>query len=172
MYWSKEAHVVIQVSGSVLNDWPGVNSSVTYSALAGASAPGAESSFQFLPPPPIMPPNERLGAAQPDVSAPMEIYNEPLDSNNASDDSFLFNRLLEIPGVLDMLTDTDFSMATLYEQGLDNNFNPNFNQNFNENFSGYNDRQFNMLVNENQTSQSEPQENPSGVVQVKTEETL
>ncbi|XP_040929336.1 transcription factor RelB isoform X2 [Betta splendens] len=138
------------------------------SCVAVASAPGAESSFQFSQPPPIMPPIDRLCAAQSDAPAPMEVFNEALDSNINPD--ALFSCLMDIPGVLEMLSSTDMNapMAPLY----DNNFNPNFNQNFNENFSGYSDREFNVLFHENQTSQSEPQENPDSVVQVKTEEML
>ncbi|XP_026196403.1 putative transcription factor p65 homolog isoform X2 [Anabas testudineus] len=154
--------------------------SVTQSVSQSAAAvvPAAEQPFHFPQPQPILSPDERLcAAAHSESSAPIEmLYPEPLDSGSVSlsDDAAIINHLLEIPGFLDMLVDQEYSMSSGYEQGPDDNFNinQNVNQNFSENFSNYNDWQFNMLVNENQTSQSEPQENASSAVQVKTEETL
>lgn len=176
-----ESHVMIHVSSSLPNNWPfivfltGVHLSVTQSVffpLSAVCAPAAEPAFHFPQPQPIVSPDERLCAGRPEGSALVDMYTEPQDSNNVPDDSAIINHLLEIPGLWDMLVDQDFSMSSGYEQGLDTNFNQNFNQNYNENFSNYSDWQFNMLVNENQTPQSEPQENTSNVVQVKTEETL
>lgn len=136
------------------------------------SAPAAEQTFHFPQTQPVASLDERLCTGRPEAAALGEMYAEPQDSNNVPDDSTIISHLLEIPGLWDMLADQDFTMASGYEQSLDTNFNPNFNQNYNENFSNYSDWQFNMLVNENQTPQSEPQENMSNVVQVKTEETL
>lgn len=152
----------------------GVNLSVTQTvlSLSAVSAPAAEQPFHFPQPQPISSPDERLCAGHSEGSALVEMHTEPQDSNTIPDDSAIINHLLEIPGLWDMLVDPDFSMPSGYEQGVDTNFNQNFNQNYNENFSNYSDWQFNMLVNENQTPQSEPQENSSNVVQVKTEETL
>lgn len=72
------------------------------------------------------------------------------------------------------------TMPSGFEQGPDANstlvnMDMNFNQNagtYTQDFSHYNDLQFNMLVNENHTPQSEAQDSPSSMVQVKTEEEL
>ncbi|XP_068567558.1 transcription factor RelB isoform X2 [Cebidichthys violaceus] len=147
------------------------------------SAPAAEQPFHIQQPPTMMSPNERLCAALPGASALGEMcYNEPQDSNNGSDDTDILNQLLEIPLIRDMISDPSFTSFTpsSFEQGPDASAtfaNPdmNFNQNFGsytQDFSHYSDLQFNMLFNEIQTPQSEGQDSPSSMVQVKTEEEL
>lgn len=100
-------------------------------------------------------------------------YMEPHCSNIATEDFSLINQLLEMPGFMDILSDPSFS-STLppgFEQGpdastaftnMDMNTAPYF-----QDFSHYNDLQFNMLVNENQTASSE---SSLPMVQVKTED--
>lgn len=104
-------------------------------------------------------------------------YNELLDPNNGTDATAVLNQLLDMPGLWDMIPDMSFppAMPSGFEQGRDANMDMNFNQNvgsYTQDFSHYNDLQFNMLVNENQTPQSEAQGSPSSMVQVKTEEEL
>lgn len=87
-----------------------------------------------------------------------------------------------MPGLWEMIPNMSFTptMPSGFEQGPDANstlvnMDMNFNQNagtYTQDFSHYNDLQFNMLVNENHTPQSEAQDSPSSMVQVKTEEEL
>ncbi|XP_067363076.1 transcription factor RelB isoform X2 [Channa argus] len=137
------------------------------------SAPAAEQPFPFSQLQTIVPADESLCVPTFDSSASAEMYTEPHDSNSVPDEVALFNKLLEIPGIYDMIADSDFST---YEQepetNSNQNFPPSFTPNFNHNFTHYNDTQFNMLVNESQSLQSEPQDNEFSPVQVKTEETL
>lgn len=145
---------------------------------AAESAPAAEQPFDFPPQPQTMSPDERPCAAQPGTSALGEVcYNELLDPNNGTDATAVLNQLLDMPGLWDMIPDMSFppTMPSGFEQGRDANMDMNFNQNvgsYTQDFSHYNDLQFNMLVNENQTPQSEAQGSPSSMVQVKTEEEL
>ncbi|XP_036974934.1 transcription factor RelB isoform X1 [Acanthopagrus latus] len=150
-------------------------------ATAAESAPAAEQPFHF-PQPQIMSPDERLCATQPVTSAFGEMcFNEPQDSNNGNE-AALINQLLENPSFFEMLGDPTFtlSMLSVFEQCPDPNstfanMDMNFNQNFGsypQDFSHYNDEQFNMLVTESQTVQSEAQDSLSNMVQVKTEEEL
>ncbi|KAK2847270.1 hypothetical protein Q5P01_010269 [Channa striata] len=158
-----------------------IKSDVSFSekpcGTAAVSAPAAEQPFHFSPLQPIMTSDESLCVPTFENSASAEMsYNEPSDSNSVTDEVALFNKLLEIPGVFDMIVDPDYGFSTSYEQEPDPNFTQNFTQNFtpnfNHNFAHFNDTQFNMLVNENQTLQSESQDNQFSSVQVKTEETL
>lgn len=81
-----------------------------------------------------------------------------------------------------MISDPGFplSMPSGFDQGPNANstfanMDMNFNQNFGsypQDFSHYSDLQFNMLVHENQTPQSEAQDSPSNMVHVKKEEEL
>lgn len=145
------------------------------------STPPLEQPFHF-PPPQTVCPEERLRAVQPVTSALGEVaYNELLDLSSATDEVAIFNHLLEIPGICDLIYDQSFtsSMAPGFEQGPDANATfvaMDVNQNFGsytQDFSHYNDMQFNMLVNENHTPQSEALDCPSSsMVQVKTEEDL
>ncbi|XP_030249133.1 transcription factor RelB isoform X2 [Sparus aurata] len=145
------------------------------------SAPAAEQPFHF-PQPQIMSPDERLCAAQPVTAAFGEMcFNEPQDSNNGNE-AAIINQLLENPSFFEMLGDPTFtlSMLSVFEQCPDPNstfanMDMNFNQNFgsyHQDFSHYNDEQFNMLVTESQTVQTEAQDSLSNMVQVKTEEEL
>lgn len=147
---------------------------------AAESTAPLEQPFHFPPPQPVGP-EERLRAVQPITAALGEVaYNELLDLNNATDEAAIFNHLLEIPGICDLIYDQSFnsSMAPGFEQGPDANATfvaMDVNQNFGsytQDFSHYNDMQFNMLV-ENHAPQSEAQDCPSSsMVQVKTEEDL
>lgn len=129
-----------------------------------------------------MSPDERLCAAQPVTAAFGEMcFNEPQDSNNGNE-AAIINQLLENPSFFEMLGDPTFtlSMLSVFEQCPDPNstfanMDMNFNQNFgsyHQDFSHYNDEQFNMLVTESQTVQTEAQDSLSNMVQVKTEEEL
>lgn len=126
-----------------------------------------------------MSPDERLCAAQPVASALGEMcYNEPQDSNNGTDVTAILNQLVEMPELWQIMSDPNLTLSML--SGFDANSTfPNvdmtFNQNFGtygQDFSHYSDLQFNMLVNESQTPQSEAQDSPSNMVKVKTEEEL
>lgn len=144
-------------------------------------APAAEQPFHF-PQAQTMMPDERLCAAPTTASALGEMcYNEPQDPNMSTDD--LLNQLIEMPALWEMFSDPNFtsSMPTGFELGADlnssfANMDVNLNQNFGvyqPDFSHFSDVQFNRLVTENQTQpQSEPQDCPSNVVHVKTEEEL
>ncbi|XP_044059971.1 transcription factor RelB isoform X2 [Siniperca chuatsi] len=141
------------------------------------SAPAAEQPLHFPQPLNMMSPDERLCPAQPVVSALEEMCYEPQDSSNGNDATAILNQLLEMPALWEMI---EPSMLSGFEQGPNANStfantDMNFNQNFGsyaQDFSHYSDLQFNMLVNESQTPQSEVQEGPSDMVQVKTEEEL
>nr|XP_020480171.1 transcription factor RelB isoform X2 [Monopterus albus] len=145
-------------------------------------APAAEQPFHFPQPQTMMSPDESLCVAQPGSSDLGDMGYEPMDSNSCIEDTALLNQLLEIPEFREMLTEQSFSysMPSGLEQGPDAssmfaNMDVNFNQNFGpytEDFSRLNDWHFSMLVNENQTPQSEPQSSPSEAAQVKTEQEL
>ncbi|XP_070685695.1 transcription factor RelB isoform X2 [Pempheris klunzingeri] len=150
---------------------------------ATESAPAAEQPFVFSQPQTMMPPDERLSAAQPRAPALGEMcYSEPQDSNNSADETALINQLLEIPALWDMFSDPSLtsSMIPSFEQGSNasptfTNMDMNLNQNFDsfpQDFSHYSDLQFNMLVSESHTPQSETQDGPSNMVLVKKEEEL
>lgn len=90
----------------------------------------------------------------------------------------LFNRLLELPSFWNMLAESPITGFSSFDQGPDGNsicpnvdLNLNFGQ-YGQDFSQYNDMQFNHLVNESQTPQPgpQPQDSPSHMVQVKTED--
>ena len=151
------------------------------SPAAAESPPAAEQPFHFQPSQPMMSPDDC--AAQPGVSAPGEMcYNELPDSTNGNDATAIFNQLLDMPEFCAMIFNPSFasSINSGFEPGTDinstlTNMDLNFNQNFSlypQDFSQYNDFQFNRLVNENQTPQSEAQDSTSSMVQVKTEEEL
>uniref|UniRef100_A0A3Q4BCI0 RHD domain-containing protein n=1 Tax=Mola mola TaxID=94237 RepID=A0A3Q4BCI0_MOLML len=139
---------------------------------APESAPPAEQPFHF-PQPQTVSQDERLCAAQPGTSAIGEAcYNEVLDSCNNKDevDSLILNHLLEVPGIWEMISEQNFPSG--FEQGPDTGCTfgaVDMNQNF-QDFSRYNDLQFNMLVSDNHSLQSEAQD--SSMVEVKKEEEL
>ncbi|XP_054481993.1 transcription factor p65 isoform X2 [Anoplopoma fimbria] len=146
------------------------------------SAPAAEQPFHIQLPQTMMSPNERLCAAQPGASALGGMcYNEIQDPNNG-DVTAILNQLMEIPQLWDMIPDPSFtsSVPSCFEQGPDAcsasaNLDMNFNQNlgsYTQDFSQYSDLQFNMLVNEIQTPQTEGQDSPANMLQVKSEEEL
>ncbi|XP_070761722.1 transcription factor p65 isoform X1 [Enoplosus armatus] len=151
--------------------------------IAAESAPAAEQPFHFPQPSAMMSPDECC-AAQPGASALGEMcYNETQDSSNSTDAASIINQLLEMPALWEMIDPSlTSSILSGFEQGAGADANPmfanmdmNFNQNFGsyaQDFSHYSDLQFNMLVNESQTPQSEAQDSPSNMVQVKTEEEL
>lgn len=141
------------------------------SSPAAESAPAAEQPFHFLQPPTVSQ-DARLCAGQPGPSALGEVgYNEPSDLNNDTDESAIINQLMEIPEFWDFISNPNINLAmpTGIAQGLEANFNQNFDP-YSQDFSRFNDVQFNRLVNENQTLQSEPQDSSFSMVQVKTEE--
>lgn len=141
-------------------------------SLAADSAPPVEQPFHF--------PDERLCSAQPAASALGEVgYGELMDSNSSADEAAIVNHLLEIPGIWEMISEQSLvtPVPLGFEQAPDASasfVNMDVNQNvgaYAQDFSHYNDLQFNMLVSENQTPQSEAPDGLSGgVVQVKTEE--
>ncbi|KAK5868682.1 hypothetical protein PBY51_009675 [Eleginops maclovinus] len=145
-------------------------------------APAAEQPFHFPQPQNMMPQDDRLCAAQSGTFALDEMqYSEPQDSNTDTDATTIINHLLELPELQDMFADPTFTMCLPgFEPGLNANatfanMDMNSNQNFGtytQDFSQYSDLQFSMLVNENQAPQSEAQDSPSNMVQVKTEEEL
>ncbi|XP_018557612.1 transcription factor RelB homolog isoform X2 [Lates calcarifer] len=149
------------------------------SCLTAECAPAAEQTFHFPPPQAMMSPDKRLCGAQPVVPAVGEAcYNVPQDSN--SEDTAILNQLLDNPALWEMICNPNLDLSCDLEELPDGNstfanVDMNFNQNFSsypQDFSQFNDLQFNMLVNENQTPQSEPQDSLSNVVQVKKEEAL
>lgn len=136
----------------------------------------APDSFQISanPPQSAEPTGELLHPVIPGPFQGEACYMEPQCSNIATED-FLINQLLEMPGFMDILSDPGFSssLPSGFEQGpdasatftnMDMSTAPYF-----QDFSHYNDLQFNMLVNENQTASSE---SSLPVVQVKTEEDI
>ncbi|KAM7413119.1 hypothetical protein PAMA_020486 [Pampus argenteus] len=148
--------------------------------VTAESAPAAEQPFTF-PQAQTMMPDERLCAAQGPVST-SEVCYEPQVPDIGTDDINLINQLIESPVLWEMLNDQSFtsSIPAGFEPAADintsfNNMDVNLNQNFGDymqDFTHYSDLQFNMLVSENQTMQSEPQDSSSNAVQVKTEEEL
>ncbi|XP_056297594.1 proto-oncogene c-Rel isoform X1 [Pseudoliparis swirei] len=163
-----------------------IKSDISFSekpCVTADGAPAAEPPFHAQQPQAMMAPNERLCAGQPGASASGDLgYNEPQDSSNGTDATAILNQLLEMPVLWDMISDSSFtsSMPSSFEPGIDAgstfaNQDMNLNQNFGsytQDFSHYSDLQFNMLVNEIQTPQSEGRDSPSGMVQVKTEDEL
>ncbi|XP_035010427.1 transcription factor RelB isoform X2 [Hippoglossus stenolepis] len=135
-------------------------------------APAAEQPFHFTQPHTTMPPDKWPCAGQPAASAVgAACYNAPQDSNNRTDEAALLSQLLEMPALWDMF---DFEMEPDGSSTF-TNMEVNFNQNigsYTQDFSQYSDLQFNMLVNENQSLQSEPQDGLASEVQVKKEEAL
>ncbi|XP_034460311.1 transcription factor RelB isoform X2 [Hippoglossus hippoglossus] len=135
-------------------------------------APAAEQPFHFTQPHTTMPPDKWPCAGQPAASAVgAACYNAPQDSNNRTDEAALLSQLLEMPALWDMF---DFEMEPDGSSTF-TNMEVTFNQNIGshtQDFSQYSDLQFNMLVNENQSLQSEPQDGLASEVQVKKEEAL
>ncbi|CAK6963418.1 transcription factor RelB isoform X1 [Scomber scombrus] len=131
----------------------------------------------FFPQTQTMMQDERLCAAP---SALGEMCYESQDPNMDTDE--ILNSLLETPVIWELLSDPTLtsSIPPNFDPGADisssfANMDVNLNQNFGaytQDFSHYSDLQFNMLVNENQTLQPEPQDCPSNMVHVKTEEEL
>lgn len=105
-------------------------------------------------------------------------YKEHQSANNSAEEVALMNQLMEMPGLWEMISDAGCAPTVTagFEQAPDGNstyFNMDTNLNFDpyvQDFSHYNDMQLNMLINENLVLQSETQESPSSMVQVKTEE--
>ncbi|KAK7882618.1 hypothetical protein WMY93_028792 [Mugilogobius chulae] len=140
----------------------------------------AVDAFQISPNPPgpTTSAEELLRAAQPGPFQAEACYMESQCSNMAHDEASLINQLLEMPGLIDILSDPSFSssLSSGFDQGpdanasftnLDMNSGPYF-----QDFSHYNDLQFNMLVNESQTASSEMVDSSVPMVQVKTEDEL
>ncbi|XP_026185958.1 transcription factor RelB isoform X2 [Mastacembelus armatus] len=144
------------------------------------SAPAAEQPFHFPQPQNMSSPDDRLCAAHPVAPALEGMCYEALDSNEEA--VAVINQILDMPAFKEIFTGPTYTMPmpSGIEQGPDTNCtfantNVNFNQNFGlctEDFSQFNDWQFNMLVNESQTLQSESQNSSSDMVQVKTEQEL
>ncbi|XP_041661291.1 transcription factor RelB isoform X2 [Cheilinus undulatus] len=164
-----------------------IKSDISFSdkPCATESAPAPEQPF-VLPPQSqtMMSPDSRLFAVQPGAAALGEMgFSELQDSNGDNDASAILNELLENPALKELFSDPNLTSAMLngFEQGSDvnamfanmdmNNFNQNFGP-YTQDFSQYSDLQFNMLVNESQTTQSNLQDNSTNIVQVKTEEEL
>lgn len=149
--------------------------------MTAETAPPTEQMFHFPQPQTQMSPDEQLCAAQHGASALGEMCLDTQDSNSP-EMAAIVNELLEMPAFMKILTDPNFSlsMPAGFEQLPDTgssfaNMDMNFNQNFGsypQDFTHYNDLQFNMLVHENQTPQSEAQDGPSDMVEVKTEKEL
>lgn len=101
-------------------------------------------------------------------------YNVPQDTTNCNDEAALLSQLLENPILLEALCDSNIDMSIEEDQDGGSMF-PNMDMNFNHfgsyntDFSQFSDQQFNMLVNESQTAQAEPQDGLFGGVQVKKE---
>ncbi|KAM9733105.1 transcription factor RelB isoform 2-T2 [Menidia menidia] len=139
-------------------------------ACATESAPAPDQAFRFLlDTQTITSPEASQHTTQPVVD---RLYNELMDSE-AIDEAAIVNQLLELPGISSVLSDPSLLSSCFLDPNsafgnIELNFNPNFPA-YPQDFSQYSDLQFNMLVNESQNSQSEPQES---VVQVKTEEEL
>ncbi|XP_020491858.1 putative transcription factor p65 homolog isoform X1 [Labrus bergylta] len=145
------------------------------------SAPAAEQPFPFPQPPTMMSPDDRLRAAQPGAATSVEMcFNEVQDSNTDNDASAILNELLENPALKEIFSDPHLTSSVLssFEQVPDvsamfGNMDVNFNQNpYVQDFSHYSDWQFNMLVNESQTPQTNAQDTPTDIVHVKTEDKL
>ncbi|XP_056139538.1 transcription factor RelB isoform X2 [Lampris incognitus] len=142
-----------------------------------AVEPSIPQAFHFPLPESMLVQDERLLSAQPSASTLGEMnYNAPMDSNpynqsyDAADDPTLLNQLLDAPIIQAVLSDPSLTMSVL--SGFDQD--PDYQGPYPQDFTQYNDLQFNHLVNESQNSQCEPlpQESPSHLVQVKTEESL
>ncbi|KAM3875204.1 transcription factor RelB [Diretmus argenteus] len=159
--------------------------SFTETCVAAQSPAAVESSpstpFHLLQAEGMLAPEERLPPAQSGASTLGEIsYNPPQDSNLAIQsyddiDDLVMNQLLDLPLFRAMLSDP--TLSTFDQEpdanSVDVNFNPNFGA-YGQDFSQYNELQFNQLFNDSHTPQSEPlpQDSPSHLVQVKTEEEL
>ncbi|KAF6736875.1 Transcription factor RelB [Oryzias melastigma] len=104
-------------------------------------------------------------------------YTETQNSSSMFDEAAILSQLLELPEISQALSDTQFFSAIScgFDPGLEAisaTVDLNFNQNFStypQDFAHFSDMQFNMLVNESQSSQAEAQD---GTVQVKMEEDL
>ena len=134
--------------------------SVTQSVSSPAAecAPAAEQPFHFPQPHTTMPPDKWPCAGQSAASAVgAACYNAPQDANNRTDEAALLSQLMEMP-LWDMLE---------FQTDMEVNLGP-----YTQDFSQYSDLQFNMLVNENQGLQPEPQDGLANEVQVKKEEAL
>ncbi|XP_069004245.1 transcription factor RelB homolog isoform X1 [Embiotoca jacksoni] len=138
--------------------------------VAAESAPASEQAVLFL----LETQNMMSADERPPTAQEEMCYYEAQDSNNTSED--VINQLLDVPELWNLFADPNFpSMACGFDPNADANAAfPSTDMNFNPNmypqdFSQYSDLQFNMLVNENQNPQSEPQD---GAVQVKAEEEL
>uniref|UniRef100_A0A3Q3EN47 V-rel avian reticuloendotheliosis viral oncogene homolog B n=1 Tax=Labrus bergylta TaxID=56723 RepID=A0A3Q3EN47_9LABR len=149
--------------------------------MSPESAPAAEQPFPFPQPPTMMSPDDRLRAAQPGAATSVEMcFNEVQDSNTDNDASAILNELLENPALKEIFSDPHLTSSVLssFEQVPDvsamfGNMDVNFNQNpYVQDFSHYSDWQFNMLVNESQTPQTNAQDTPTDIVHVKTEDKL
>ncbi|XP_072248519.1 transcription factor p65 isoform X2 [Leuresthes tenuis] len=142
-------------------------------ACVTESAPAPEQPLRFLlETQNMMSPEEMQHTNQPVVE---KLYNELMDSNCTIDQTAILDQLLELPDISCVLSDPNLlsSMSCCFDPNstftnMDMNFNPNFGS-YPQDFSQYSDLQFNMLVNENQNPQTEPQDS---MVQVKTEEEL
>lgn len=149
--------------------------------MTAENAPPAEQPFHF-PQPQAMSPDEQLCAALHGGPVLGEMGLETQDSNSSVEMTSLVNELLEMPALMKILSDPSLALAMpgSFDQLPDAsssfaNIDMNFPQNFGsypQDFTHYNDLQFNMLVNENQTPQSEAQDGPSDMAEVKTEKEL
>uniref|UniRef100_UPI0037E795D0 transcription factor RelB homolog n=1 Tax=Semicossyphus pulcher TaxID=241346 RepID=UPI0037E795D0 len=155
-----------------------IKSDISFKPCATAESVPAAEPFHFPQPQTMMSPDERLGAAQPGA-APLGdmVYGEPQDSDNVNHEAIL-NELLENPALRDILSNPHLTSSLIpsFEPDVNSMFatmDVNFNQNsYGQDFSHYSDWQFNMLVNESQTPQSEAQDALSNMVQVKTEDEI
>ncbi|XP_055008192.1 transcription factor RelB [Boleophthalmus pectinirostris] len=150
-----------------------IKSDMSFTERACTSEKNASTTdpFQISPNPPgSTPSSEEHLRLQPGPFQAEVCCMEAQCSNMAPDEASLINQLMEMPGFMDIFSDPSFSsLPSGFDQGpeasttftnLDMNSGPYF-----QDFSHYNDLQFNMLVNENQTASSE-------MVQVKTEDEL
>ncbi|XP_029373836.1 transcription factor RelB homolog isoform X2 [Echeneis naucrates] len=109
-------------------------------------------------------------------------FNALPDTNiNNEEEMALLNQLLEMPAILDAINETNFDMTYDIEEKTDGpstfaNMDVNINNfgaySHSQDFSQFSDHQFNMLVNDFQTLQSEPHDSLTNAVQVKKEEPL
>lgn len=126
------------------------------------------SSTETIPP---LPPLPSCFYQTPNVMSSAENLLEKYTQGLNVTDEILINQLLEIPELMNALSSPNLpctlglDASTTFDD-LDMSFNPNFGT-YPQDFSHLNEIQFNMLVNENQNPQAEPQDS---VLQVKTEE--
>ncbi|XP_034025116.1 transcription factor RelB isoform X2 [Thalassophryne amazonica] len=156
------------------------NRSCVTAKCATEAEPLSSQLFQFPQSQSMTSPEERLCTAQPGTSTSGDICCNDLDPDFSSEDITILNQLLDMQGLWDAFPKAAINqpVASGFDQGLDTNamfanvdvnFNPNFEP-YTQDFSHYSDLQFSMLVNENQSSHSEPQDSPSHMIQVKVEE--